>query len=260
MNDKLTEVLGDQKQGIILAGYMGSISHGTNLHKNDPHHIDDKDVMCIKIHPLGNYFGMGHKEHFRIQGSEWDIVGYDIIKYFRLLLKSNPNVIGLLWLRPEHYLHISPLGQRIIDNRNLFASKQAYKSFAGYANGQLHKMTSFQKYEGYMGAKRKALVDKYGYDCKNACHLIRLLNMAYEFLATGELNVFREHDNQILIEIKTGQWVLEKVQLEAERMFGMVRLALKDSPLPNEPDREVAQALLIDIMSEYFYLNRKRQQ
>jgi len=62
-----------------------------------------------------------------------------------------------------------------------------------------------------MGTKRKMLVEKYGYDCKNAAHLIRLLRMGVEFLKDGRLYVMREDAKQ-LIEIKRGEWTLEQVK------------------------------------------------
>ena len=63
---------------------------------------------------------------------------------------------------------------------------------------------------GRMGAKRKELVEKFGYDTKNASHLIRLLKMGIEALTTGELLIERP-DNNMLLEIKRGEWKLERV-------------------------------------------------
>ena len=57
---------------------------------------------------------------------------------------------------------------------------------------------------GYLGDKRKQLVLEHGYDSKNAAHLIRLLRMCKEFLATGEMIVFRP-DAAELLDIKKGQ-------------------------------------------------------
>ena len=42
-----------------------------------------------------------------------------------------------------------------------------------------------------MTAKRKALVDKFGYDTKNAAHLVRLLNMSIEAMTDHQLYVNR---------------------------------------------------------------------
>lgn len=106
-------------------------------------------------------------------------------------------------------------------------------------------------YEGYMGVRRKALVEQYGYDCKNAAHLIRLLRMAIEFLTEGELYVRRQDATQ-LIEIKSGEWTLDKVKEEADRLFKLAEEAYIRSPLPNTPDMEKVNDLLTDILLENF--------
>jgi len=249
----------------VLIGYMGSISHGTYVPKNDPNSIDDKDVMAIVIPPIQFYFGVGdirsgsdrqwgwgNKGTKELKRDEWDCVGYELRKFVSLLVKGNPNVLGLLWLDEVCYIHRSMAGNRLITNRSLFASRQAYHSFAGYAHGQLHRMTH-NAFEGYMGEKRKALVEKYGYDCKNAAHLIRLLRMAIEFLTEGELYVRRQDATQ-LIEIKSGGWTLDKVKEEADRLFKLAEEAYIRSKLPNTPDMEKVNNLLTGILVDHFFV------
>lgn len=160
----------------VLLGYVGSIAHGTHIPNDDPDSIDDRDVMGVCIAPDACYFGLQNFEQRQRQYKEWDVVVYEIKKYFRFLLKQNPNVISLLWLTDNHYLHIGPVGKTLLENRNIFSSKQAYHSFVGYAHAQLHRMEHW-KFEGYMGQKRKQIVERFGYDAKNAGHLIRLLRM-----------------------------------------------------------------------------------
>jgi len=251
---KLTGLSQDESNNIlpsntILLGYMGSISHGTQIPKNNPDSIDDIDIMGVSVAPENVYMGLKKFEQKEVKYKEWDSVVYEIKKFFSLLLKQNPNVLGLLWLQHQNYIHKAPAGQCIIDNRNLFISKEAYHSFSGYAHGQLHRMEHLAC-KGYMGAKRKALVDKFGYDCKNAAHLIRLLRMGIEFLTDGELRVFRE-DATELKEIKSGQWSLEKVKREADALFILAREAYVRSPLPPKPDYTKTEELLISILREY---------
>lgn len=233
----------------ILLGYVGSTAHGTYIPKDDPNSIDDIDIMGVCIAPINTYFGLQNFEHKITQYKEWDSCIYEIRKYFNLLLKSNPNVLGLLYLRPHHYIHISDIGKRIIENKKLFVSKRAYHSFNGYAYSQLKRMTHFQ-FNGYMGQKRKQLVEKFGYDCKNASHLIRLLKMGIEYLTDGELQVFRE-DAEMLKEIKRGEWKLEQVQSEADRLFKLAEEAYIRSSIPHSPDYNKVETLLIDILKEY---------
>jgi len=230
----------------ILLGYVGSISHGTQIPKENPDSIDDIDIMGIAIAPENVYMGLKKFEQKEVKYKEYDSVVYEIKKFFSLLLKQNPNVLGLLWLQHQNYIYKSPIGQSIIDNRNMFVSKEAYHSFSGYAHGQLHRMEHLAC-KGYMGQKRKQLVEKFGYDCKNAAHLIRLLRMGIEFLTDGELRVFRE-DNAELKEIKSGQWSLEKVKRESEQLFFLAREAFIRSPLPPKPDYEKVEELLISIL------------
>lgn len=234
----------------ILVGYRGSIAHGMYVPNTDPNSIDDKDVMGVTIGPDESYFGLGKFEHKETFEGEWDVVVYEVRKFVRLLAKANPNVLSLLWLRENYYIYRHALGQEIIDNRELFVSKAIYHSFTGYAYGQLKKMENLA-YEGYMGEKRKRLVEKFGYDTKNAAHCIRLLRMGTEFLIEGALHVFRE-DAQQLLQIKHGEWSIERVKREAERLFARADDAYARSKLPSEVDKGAVNDLLMRITKVYF--------
>jgi len=236
----------------ILTGYRGSIAHGMYVPSSDPNSIDDKDIMGICVPPKGYYFGAcdnsfptnGTKE---IKKDEWDIVVYEAKKFIKLLSVGNPNVLSLLWLADNFYIKITEAGRLLIDNRNLFIGRHVYKSFTGYAYSQLHRMTHGGTYNGHASAKRKQLVERFGFDVKNAAHLIRLLRMGMEFLKDGELNVLREAASQLL-EIKRGEWTLEQVQAEAERGFRNSEQAYLNSNLPKSPDLNKINDLSIKIV------------
>ena len=76
---------------------------------------------------------------------EWDSVFYELKKFVRLLLNCNPNVLSLLWVKPNQIIYESLLGQTLRENRNLFVTKKAYHSFSGYAHDQFKKMISFNQ-------------------------------------------------------------------------------------------------------------------
>lgn len=214
----------------ILSAYRGSIAHGMYVPSNDPSSIDDKDVMAVCVPPLDYYFGLqefGSRGTKEIKRGEWDIVVYEARKFIRLLAQGNPNVLMMLWLDAPFYLKIAEAGQLLLDRRCLFVGRHVYQAFVGYARSQLHKMTHFA-FQGYMGAKRKTLVERFGYDCKNAAHLIRLLRMGIEFLRDGRLYVRRE-DAEQLMEIKRGEWTLEDVKAEAECGFRDAEQAYRNS-------------------------------
>jgi len=240
--------LGDRS---ILLAYRGSIAHGMYIPNSDPNSIDDKDIMGVCVPSVDYYFGIEHDFPFNgtqeIKKDEWDIVIYEAKKFIGLLAKGNPNVLSMLWLADNYYLKTTDAGKLLIENRNLFVGRHVYKSFTGYAYSQLHRMTHGGAYNGHASAKRKELVQKYGYDCKNAAHLIRLLRMGIEFLKDGELSVLREDASQLL-EIKRGEWSLEQVQKEAEHGFKLSEQAYINSTLPKAPDLTAINSLCVEIV------------
>lgn len=240
-------------ENAVMMAYRGSIAHNMYIPNTDPNSIDDIDLMGIYLAPKKYYIGLGlSKRHDKGQDKfvgQYDVVIYELRKFVNLLLKSNPNVLSMLWLRNNHYIYMTDVGRKLIENRDAFTSKLAYKAFTGYAYGQLKKMTHYTT-EGYMGEKRKTLVDKYGYDCKNAAHCIRLLRMGMEFLTTGELNVHREDASQLL-DIKLGRWTLEQVKSEAERLFKLTDEAYIRSSLPNKPDYDKVEKIVMEILYDY---------
>jgi predicted nucleotidyltransferase len=155
----------------VLAGYRGSIAHGTYVPNTDPNSTDDVDVMGIHMCPPEFYIGFGDKkkdghkiEVMEIFESPYDMVFYEFRKFVKLLIKANPNKLSLLWIRDQDYIVRKPYGQILIQNRDWFTTKHIYGAFVKYAENQFKRMTHCN-YDGYMGAKRKALVEKYGFDC-----------------------------------------------------------------------------------------------
>ncbi|KJR40017.1 nucleotidyltransferase [Candidatus Magnetoovum chiemensis] len=234
---------------LIVLGYRGSIAHGMYVPSTDPASIDDKDLMGVFIGTLNTYLGLNRVEQKALFINEWDAVSYEIRKFISLLLKSNPNVLMLLWLDDEYIIYKNSLWDMLKSRRDIFVAKTAYRCFSGYAYGQLQKMTHFA-YEGYMGQKRKKLVEEFGYDTKNAAHLIRLLRMGIEFLRDGHMYVKRE-DAAELIDIKKGMWTLEQVKKEAEKLFALSEEAYNESKLPAKPNYRKAEELLISMVETY---------
>jgi len=92
----------------------------------------------------------------------------------------------------------------------------------------------------------KGIIDEYGYDTKHAMHLIRLLHMGLEILSSGECHTLRP-DNKYLLSIRHGEFTLEQIQSEAERLFKHLDDAYVNSKLPNSPDRDKINELLINM-------------
>jgi hypothetical protein len=73
--------------------------------------------------------------------------------------------------------------------------------------------------------------------------------MGNEFLRTSVLQVFRP-DAEELKTIKQGHWTLEQVKEEAKKLFSESEEALKSSKLPEEPNSQQAENVLIGLVEE----------
>lgn len=122
--------LGDN---IILIGLGGSYAYGTAIDGES-----DIDIRGISLNTkneilLGNGFE-------QVEDKKTDTVIYSFNKIIKLLSGCNPNVIELLGLKKKHYLYISPIGQELLNNSNLFLSKKAVHTFGSYATAQLRRL------------------------------------------------------------------------------------------------------------------------
>lgn len=250
----------------ILVGYRGSIAHGLYIPPEQENGTDDTDLMAVSAASPDYYFGLNARGDFNSRGTqeimegEWDIVNYELKKFVGLLSQSNPNVLSLLWIDEKHIVFQREAGRLLRNHRDLFVSKQIYNSFVGYARAQMERMTRGESAHGrgFMGAKRKELREKYGYDVKAASHAVRLLRMGIEFLEHGALFVDRTGlDASELIAIKQGKWTLGQVMDEVKSLFARAKMVNANSALPDEIDREKVSDLCVDILtlelSQYNY-------
>lgn len=120
------------KDNIILMGLGGSHAYGTNNENSD------LDIRGCALNSKEEILIGTNYEQF--VNEETDTVIYSFNKLISLLTNVNPNTIELLGLKPEQYLYVSPIGQELLDNKNIFLSKKAIHSFGGYANQQLYRL------------------------------------------------------------------------------------------------------------------------
>lgn len=102
-----------------------------------------------------------------------------------------------------------------------------------------------------MGSRRKAVVEAYDFDTKNACHMVRVLSMAAEFLESGVLRVYRTEDSEYLKSIKRGEVSLEGCLEDAKVLFERIDKASAETLLPKEPDSGAASRLMEDLYERF---------
>jgi predicted nucleotidyltransferase len=89
-----------------------------------------------------------------------------------------------------------------------------------------------------------------GYDSKNLLHTLRLLDMAEEIANEGVLRV-RRPNREFLLQVRAGEFDYDELVERAERQLERVKAAFAHANLPDEPDRERVNALLLQIRREF---------
>ena len=91
------------------------------------------------------------------------------------------------------------------------------------------------------------------YDSKNMMHTIRLLQVAKEILRDGKLNVKRLNREQLL-DIKSGNMDYDDLLAMADRLMESIESYCLTSTLPNAPDKDLAETVLVEMREELYEL------
>lgn len=119
----------------LILGKSGSYSYGTNING-----VSDFDYKGTCVEPIEYSFGFLNNFEQAILNEPYDCTVFSLKKFLQLAINSNPNCLELLFIEPEDYLYVSPLGQKLIDNRDAFLSKKLKFTLSGYAIAQLNRL------------------------------------------------------------------------------------------------------------------------
>lgn len=142
------------KDATILLCVGGSRAYGIHLPNSD---VDCKGVAvpplsqylspfqgfdqvdgANEIHEFINCFTKGEQDIIEFSKLEGSI--YGVKKFLALARESNPNIWDVLFCRDEEVRYITPAGQLLRDNKELFLSARCRHSFAGYSASQLKRI------------------------------------------------------------------------------------------------------------------------
>ena len=141
------------ESGIILLSLTGSQAYGMAMPESDC------DYKGIFIAPKAYYLGFKSIEQkdrdwdqepgtglFPMLDNAKDCVVYELRKFLTLIGNNNPNILEMLWLDPEFYLHLSPVAEKLISYRQHFLSQKIRSSFIGYAFAQIQRVETHRKW------------------------------------------------------------------------------------------------------------------
>jgi hypothetical protein len=125
------------------------IKHGSHAYGlNTP--MSDLDIKGVAIEPLEYHLGFMHVfeqfEHMGSKDGSDDVVIYSLKKFAKLAAGCNPNIIEILFGEESDILFIDESGEELRANRDLFLSRKARFTFAGYAYAQLKRIKSHREW------------------------------------------------------------------------------------------------------------------
>ena len=227
------------KSKTILLGVTGSQAHGLSGPDSDV------DMRGIFVYPTEAVLGLPKFCGKDVSTSPVDdTVMYEVGKFVSLALAANPSILELLFL-PE-YGYITNEGKLLVVKREAFLSRKVRNTYGGYAVQQYKKLKlrEEQGMEGWGPALKKRRE-------KHGRHLARLLLQGQELLKQGEFSVkLNKKDRNTVRRVSAlptediGKWFEE----ELEKMDALVA----NSPLPEEPDYELVNYILLEIRGDNY--------
>lgn len=219
----------DYQKHLFAATVAGSHLYGTATPASD------RDIRGVLVPPKSYWWGLDSFEQYEVPGE--DTVFHDLRKFLRLSAAGNPAFLEMWWA-PQDPAYPQPLpsfweGMK----RDLWPavlSKRLVKPHLGMAQAHLARITTPGR---NCGIKGRDAIEKFGYNTKDACHVIRVLHQALELLAEGKLT-FPRPEAPHLLAIKRGEYALAVIQDLEKELTERVRVVEGSPPssLPDAPD------------------------
>ena len=129
-----------KEQGLLLYEYVrGSQAYGLATETSDV------DTGGVYMSPITDIIGLGVDYKEQISSSKHDDVWYELNKFFKLLLTSNPTMIEALFVPDDCVLYEHPIMTEIKKHRELFITKKMFPTFFGYGKSQIEKCRGLNK-------------------------------------------------------------------------------------------------------------------
>ena len=128
------------KDHVIFLTLSGSFSYGTNIEGSDT------DIKGVATLPPQVVFGFQERFEQAQCKEPNDLEIFSILKFAKLAVDNNPNILELLFVDESSILLTTPQWERLRAIRHCFLSKKIAQTFAGYAKSQLHRIRSHRGY------------------------------------------------------------------------------------------------------------------
>lgn len=218
----------DLKAHVIYRCIVGSRAYGLETEGSDT------DLRGIYLAPAELQWSLyGAPEQFEdnaTQSCYWELQ-----KFLVMALKANPNILECLYSPLVD--KVTPIGSELLAIRDRFLSQMIFQTFNGYALSQFKKIEQDLRNQGEVR-------------WKHAMHLLRLLMTGAATLREGRVPVHVGTRRDQLLAVKRGELSWEKVDTWRQELHRDFEQALSETKLPERPDYEAANGLLVEARQE----------
>jgi predicted nucleotidyltransferase len=247
---------------VVASGFepINSLVHlfigGSELHGAKVGATDDLDIYGIFVDAPDVVLGLKPREHFvwstasderRNGPDDVDITLYSLRKW--ALMAARGNATCLHFLFADATASSLPIWRGIQAHTGVFLSKKSAEQFLGFAENQRKRIIG-EKGQGAKG-RRPEYECAFGYDTKAAMHCLRLLFECIELMREGRITLPRP-ERDLLIEVRSGAWTLERFLREAEMLEKEARSSAELSSLPDSVERQAVSELIATAHLSYW--------
>ena len=208
---------------VIFRCVIGSRAYGLEDDQSD---TDYRGIFLPPAELHWSLYGVPEQlECYETQEHYWELQ-----RFLVLALKANPNVLECLYTPLVE--KATPLAEELLQMRSAFLSRLVYQTYNGYVMSQFKKMQSDLRNQGEV-------------KWKHVMHLIRLLISGIRVLNEGFVPVRVEAHRDQLLAIKRGEVPWDETEKWRKSLHTEFDQALAQSRLPDRPDYEQANGLLV---------------
>ncbi|MFP8886654.1 nucleotidyltransferase domain-containing protein [Streptomyces mangrovi] len=213
----------------VYSCVMGSRAFGLATEGSD---TDRRGVYAAPT-PL---FWRLDKPPTHVEGPRPEEFSWELERFCALGLASNPNILECL--HSPLVERLDGTGRELLALRGAFLSREAHRTFAGYAEGQHRRLRARLRSHGEIRWKQ-------------AMHLARLLLSCRDLLRTGELVLDAGPHRDRLLAVRHGEVPWPEVESWLARLREEVDGAAAGTPLPAGPDRARVEDFLVRVRRTY---------
>ncbi|WP_254716441.1 nucleotidyltransferase domain-containing protein [Actinomadura sp. WMMB 499] len=209
----------------ILSVVTGSRAYGLATGGSD---VDRRGVFAA---PAPLYWRFD-KPPTHLDGPLPEQFSWELERFCELALAANPTVLECLWSPLVE--RVTPIGEELLAVRASFLSRRAHRTFLRYADSQFRKLQDDLRKSGEP-------------NWKHVMHMLRLLHSGLHLVRTGEPLVGVGDLRDRFLAVKRGEMPRDEIDAWRAELTAGMDGALDASPLPDLPDRDRVEELLVSV-------------